>query len=145
MDPTKDPITSVSAEDAADTGADANDSVDLDAYLSVLERDQLERLVVRMILKDESNFDELERAAKMLGEDAILECIESAQVALDETGLEAFLALVSPYVDKAVSYAKLGYATQALTVLVNITQPIVSAITERTFPTISRSILHTSS
>jgi len=38
---------------------EAPEVVDLGTYMSVLDRNQLEHLVIKMILKDESNFDDL--------------------------------------------------------------------------------------
>ncbi len=130
MDPTAPAADPAVATNPA-SGAE-DDRVDLDAYLSVLERDQLERLVVRMIVKDDENFADLERAARQLSEDSILEAVESAQIAREEGGLDAALGIFAPFVDKAAGYAKLGLAQQALTVLVNITHPITTAFLEGT-------------
>ena len=98
-------------------------------YLSVLDRQQLEMLCVRMIAKDPSNFEMLEAMTSHLDTGALLESIDTAMS--DSAGSSYFFSkALSPMVDRATMYAKIGRINNALSALLSISSSFALCVCE---------------
>jgi len=101
--------------------------VDLETYLGVLDREQLQALIVKCIIKDGTIFDELEEATQFLDHEQLLQNLEPM---IDITNLPDLEVSIAPLRERFYGYMKLNLYTNALIVLYSYSNQCIMNIIE---------------
>lgn len=103
------------------------ENIDLDTYLGVLDREQLQAIIVQLLIKDDSVFDLIESATQFLDHEQLLQCLEPL---VDMTKLTDLDNAIQPLRARFEGFMQLKLYENALIVLYAYTNQAVMNMIE---------------